>query len=240
MQADDAAPTSRGDSTREALVRAAIEAFGHDGFAAASTRAIAQAAGVNQALIGYHFGGKPGLYRAALEHIAAAVERRMGPVVAGIREELGVELPPFGAPSAGPRTPAAAIDPSGLIAALKQLLDGFVVLLTSAESAPWARLVLREQQDPSESFDILYGRIMRPLFEVAATLLANIRGGTPADPANRLLIVTLLGQVLVFRAARATVTRQMNWPVIGDAEAAAIRERIRQNVDAILNSESMR
>ena len=238
MQTDSTTPAGRGDSTRDALVQAAIEAFGHDGFGAASTRAIAQAAGVNQALIGYHFGGKPGLYRAALEHIATAVEQRMGPVIAGIRAELGVELPADGGATAG--IPVPAIDAAGRLAALKRLLDGLVVLLTSNESAPWARLVLREQQDPSEAFDILYSRVMRPLFDVAAGLVAGIRGGTAADPANRLLVVTLLGQVLVFRAARAAVTRQMNWPLIGDAEAAAIRERIRSNVDAILAPENPR
>ena len=40
---------SRGDQTREALVAAAMDIFGRDGFHAASTRAIARAAGANQA-----------------------------------------------------------------------------------------------------------------------------------------------------------------------------------------------
>ncbi|HET6470821.1 MAG TPA: TetR family transcriptional regulator, partial [Pseudomonadales bacterium] len=44
--------STRGDQTREALIDAAIEIFGRDGFRAASTRSIADAAGVNQALIG--------------------------------------------------------------------------------------------------------------------------------------------------------------------------------------------
>ena len=54
----------RGDITREAFIQAAIEIFGRDGFHAASTRAIAERAGANQALIGYHFRGKLGLYKA--------------------------------------------------------------------------------------------------------------------------------------------------------------------------------
>ena len=90
MSIDPAPPPARGDMTREALIQAAIEAFGRSGFDAASTRAIATAAGVNQALIGYHFRGKPGLYLAALQHIAAAVQQRMGPLVATISAELGL------------------------------------------------------------------------------------------------------------------------------------------------------
>src|SRR5215831_11931284 len=82
---------ARGEPTREALVRAAIEIFGRDGFDAASTRAISDAASVNQALIGYHFGGKPGLYLAALRFIAASVSARLGPLVDSIEAQLAAD-----------------------------------------------------------------------------------------------------------------------------------------------------
>ena len=82
--ADPTPTATRGEPTREALLRAAIDVFGRDGFDAASTRAISDAAGVNQALIGYHFGGKPGLYLAALRSIAASVSTRIGPLVESI------------------------------------------------------------------------------------------------------------------------------------------------------------
>ena len=72
--------SSRGDQTREALVDAATEIFGRDGFHAASTRSIADSASVNQALIGYHFGGKPGLYVAVFDRIIRRVEQYLGPV----------------------------------------------------------------------------------------------------------------------------------------------------------------
>ena len=91
--ADETAPAARGDTTREALVRAAIAIFGRDGFGAASTRAISEAAGVNQALIGYHFGGKPGLYRAAITFIADSVASRIGPLVTAIETELARDEP---------------------------------------------------------------------------------------------------------------------------------------------------
>src|SRR5574337_968183 len=78
--------STRGDHTREVLVDAAIEIFGRDGFRAASTRSIADAAGVNQALIGYHFGGKPGLYLAAFERITNAIEQHLLPVTRPIEE----------------------------------------------------------------------------------------------------------------------------------------------------------
>ncbi len=52
------AAMSRGDQTRESLLVAATKAFARDGYHAVSTRQIADLAQTNQALIGYHFGGK--------------------------------------------------------------------------------------------------------------------------------------------------------------------------------------
>ena len=60
--------------TRAALIAAAITTLRESGFAAASARRIAGAAGCNQALIFYHFGSVPDLLVAALEDISA---RRM-------------------------------------------------------------------------------------------------------------------------------------------------------------------
>jgi len=49
------------------IMDAAIPLFAQKGFAAVSVKQIAEAAGVNIALISYHFGGKENLYAAILE-----------------------------------------------------------------------------------------------------------------------------------------------------------------------------
>lgn len=54
-----------GADTREKLVHTALRLFAEKGFANTSTREISEAAGVNLASIGYYFGDKLGLYRAA-------------------------------------------------------------------------------------------------------------------------------------------------------------------------------
>jgi len=53
--------------SRDKLIEAATELFASKGFAAVSIREVSQQAGVNSALISYHFGGKEGLYTAVLE-----------------------------------------------------------------------------------------------------------------------------------------------------------------------------
>jgi AcrR family transcriptional regulator len=57
--------------TRQRIVEAALETLKRDGFAGASSRAIARAGGFNQALIFYHFGTLDALLLAALDHTSA-------------------------------------------------------------------------------------------------------------------------------------------------------------------------
>jgi AcrR family transcriptional regulator len=52
--------------TRQRILETALHLFSQGGYDKTSVRDIAQAAQVNVAAISYHFGGKPGLYRAAL------------------------------------------------------------------------------------------------------------------------------------------------------------------------------
>ena len=57
-----------GDSgTREAILTAAKDAFSAQGYTATSLRSVARAAGVDPSLVTHFFGGKAGLFEAALE-----------------------------------------------------------------------------------------------------------------------------------------------------------------------------
>jgi AcrR family transcriptional regulator len=67
-------PVSRGDRTRRQLIEGALETLKQEGFAGATSRAIARVGGFNQALIFYHFGGVEPLLLAALD---ATSEERM-------------------------------------------------------------------------------------------------------------------------------------------------------------------
>jgi AcrR family transcriptional regulator len=80
------AESSSAAETRQALVRAAIEALKEEGYAGASAREIARRAGCNQGLVFYHFGSVANLLLAALDavsetrrlHYQAAVDRAQG------------------------------------------------------------------------------------------------------------------------------------------------------------------
>lgn len=58
---------TRGEDTRRRILEAALEIFAAQGYEGASTRALAERAGVNLPAIQYYFGSKEGLYLAVLE-----------------------------------------------------------------------------------------------------------------------------------------------------------------------------
>jgi len=218
------ATQSRSEVTRAALIQAATEAFARAGFDAVSTRDIAAAAEVHPALIGYHFGGKEGLYLAVFEHIAATVEQRIGPALDQIEQMLA---------SRGGKNDAAA----RAMASLGKLCDAMVAMLADPGSGPWAALIMREQQAPTAAFDLVYERFMR---RVLATMTQLVRTADPTRDAleARLTVVALLGQMVVFRVARAGVMRHLEWRSVGPEEQAQMQAMIRRHLAAILGQPS--
>jgi AcrR family transcriptional regulator len=70
-------------ATRQALLRAAAELFSERGFDGVPIEDLADRAGVNKALISYHFRGKRGLYLAVLESGFAEMAARLEAIEAG-------------------------------------------------------------------------------------------------------------------------------------------------------------
>ena len=216
----------RGEATRQRLVTTAIEIFGRDGFHAAGTREIARQAGVNQALIGYHFGGKEQLYLAAMEHIATQIKRRLAPVA----DEIDENLERLHKAAAG----GGKVPRETYLDLLLRFTDGFVHMLVEEDSSSWARMILREQQSPTPAFDILFDSIMNKLLRLATTLAARIRGIDPLSEEARLLTLTIFGQIIVFRVSRAAVLKYMAWNNYSAHELGLIQQQIRHNISILL------
>lgn len=58
------------DDTRQRILKAAAQVFAEDGYARATTRALAAAAGVNEVTLFRHFGNKENLFAAVIEQFA--------------------------------------------------------------------------------------------------------------------------------------------------------------------------
>jgi TetR/AcrR family transcriptional regulator len=81
-QEADERPEATG-GTRDAVFRAAALEFGEGGYEAARVDAIADRAGVNKAMLYYHFGSKDALYREVLRDTFLAVSTRAAAVADG-------------------------------------------------------------------------------------------------------------------------------------------------------------
>jgi TetR/AcrR family transcriptional regulator len=68
---------TRAGAGRTRLIDAALHEFAAVGFEAASTRAIATAAGMHQPQINYYFGSKLGLWKAAMESLFAELDESL-------------------------------------------------------------------------------------------------------------------------------------------------------------------
>lgn len=211
----------RGEEARQALIAAAIESFGKHGFDAVSTRSIAHAAGINQAMISYYFGGKEGLYLSAVEHIADSLSERLAAVSEGVMAERR-RLDRSGEAS-----------PAEYLQLIYRITDRMVEVMTAEETRAWSRIIIREQQDPSPAFEVLYERFMGRIVAPTAQLLAAASGNKQAGKRERLRVITILGQVLVFRVSNAAVLRLMGWRRLGRREIRQIQKLIRANVEAI-------
>ena len=79
--------------TKEKLLDAAEKLFARTGYHGTSLRAITRAAGVDLALVNYHFGGKQGLFEAVIERRGAVLNEERLRRLAEIRRQAAPQPP---------------------------------------------------------------------------------------------------------------------------------------------------
>ncbi|MET4665568.1 CerR family C-terminal domain-containing protein [Sphingomonas sp. PvP056] len=199
---------------QQRLLDIAIAEFGAKGLEGASTRGIAKAAGTAMSSITYHYGGKEGLYLAAADHIAAQIGAHMAPAL-----ELGALSPGMTASAA--RT------------AIQHILARFIETMGTKNSA-FSLFIVREQMEPTEAFDRIYGGLMGKLLETIVELVRIATGRN--DPfACEVAVLTLMGQIVMLRASRATALKLLRRPSLDADALTALAARIAANTDAILD-----
>lgn len=207
----------RGDATRDRLLAAAIDVFGRYGFDAATTRALADAAGVNLQAIGYYFGGKEGLYLAAADHIAQSVASHVGTV----RDRLEDRI-------AQPTGADGGLSTADAEAMLGDILAALAGLFTSRQSEAWVRFMVREQMAPTEAFERVYTNAMKPILELVGRLVGHLLGEEPASEHVRLRALSLVGGLLVLRVAQGAVEAHLGWKTFGTRETDAVQHLARE------------
>jgi TetR/AcrR family transcriptional regulator, regulator of cefoperazone and chloramphenicol sensitivity len=209
---------SRTDVTKNKMLEVAVDAFGIAGYEGVSTRELADRAGVNLGAIRYHFGDKKGLYQSAVQYVADGLRERMSPTLQEVDR----------------RVTRAGISREELMDLLCQLLSGFASqLLRPGISDSWARLLIREQMDPTESFAILYS-VMRLVTEGTALIVGKILDAPKDSEDVRIRTMALLGQAIVFRSHRAAALRFVGWKNLGPREIFKVQAVVSNQCRAIL------
>jgi len=213
----------RGEDTRRRLIETAIEIFAIHGYEGASTRALAERAGVNLPAIQYYFGNKEGLYRAAVEHIIGHIEQRMAPIGAKVREALARGKP----------------TPKTLLSLLCELLAIFVATVAEKDNPESRRLFFaRAELEDTAALDPLQECAMRQVLRPCAALVGRLVG-RPAD--HREVVartLTLLGQVTIFcnKGAR----KALAWDDFSSDRVALIQRLVREHTVAIFKGKGGR
>jgi TetR/AcrR family transcriptional regulator, regulator of cefoperazone and chloramphenicol sensitivity len=203
---------------RARLLDAAAEIFGTYNLEGATTRQLAERAGVNQAAIPYYFGGKEGLYLATVEHFFSVHAPKVGAVVAQVE----------------PRLAAKDIDREEALNLLRNLLEQLLeVLLRQQTNRSFGRIIIREQMQPTKAFDLIYERVIRRVHETISALLAIVLDQQADDRTVILRAQMIVGQILVFLSGRETICRRLNLTGYTDEEFAEIKAALHEQLDLL-------
>jgi AcrR family transcriptional regulator len=200
---------ARGAESRERQIVVAAELFASRGFNGVSVRDVAAAADVNVAAISYHFGGKQGLYQAALERLM----EEMAPVGRPVIEHIN------GIFAEGP--------PDKLV--LRETME-FVVrhilsTMLSGDLPQWVtQTVLREFQQPTPDYRPMLDERVLPLHQAIRRVVAAALDIDGATPNAILLSHAVMGQIMVFAATRRVVLEELSWDDFSDGRLEQVIE----------------
>jgi len=216
------ATQARGAATRRRLIETATLAFAELGYEGASTRLLAERAGVHLPAIPYHFGSKEGLYRAVVEDIAAFIAAQMAPVSKRVAATLARRQVPR----------------RDLVGLLVELLDVFVAMVFEsqrrhgkAQTEARKLFIARAEIENVPALESLYDTMRKCVGEPCAGLIGRLTGKPPQDQATLLRMAALLGQVTVF--CNKPALRTLGWRDVTKARLRAVQTLAREQTRAL-------
>lgn len=208
----------RGEETRGRILDAALELFAASGFEGASTRTIAERAGVNLPAIQYYFGSKEGLYRAVVEQFSQEMQAGVAPIAERIRAELA------SGQSARRRLVTLLCDMLDIVIAL--ILDDGVPNRESRQ-----KFFARMEVEPNAAVDALQDDMIRYVCEPCCAIIGRLIDRPPRDEQVLLHAMTIIGQAKIF--CGWGTNRVLHWDTIGEARVRSAQSVVRQHIQAI-------
>jgi len=203
----------RGEETRARIVEAAVEVFGERGYDRASTRDIANAAGVNAPAIQYYFDGKEGVYLACVEHLIVLLWRKMSGCVEAAESALA----------------DAEVTDQGLIEVSLGILGTVVsTIQDSPQTAAWRAFMDRHQAGlcPESATTAFDERFKARIGTVIRLLIARLSGLAVEDERTVIHSMALFTQGLAFRVQKPKLLKALGWTDVNQKEMELVRDVI--------------
>ncbi len=174
-------------SARERIIETATDIFGENGYKSTTIRMIAGRAEVNVAAVNYYFGDKQGLYAEVIEAIFSRGFSRYPSILADQQSTASPEE------------------------RLRQFIRGTIYRLVSPDGwggiAGTGRLVVKEMLEPTEAFNKVVDKYIRPHKDVLVGILKEIVGDTVPEKKILLSVVSILGQCIYYAAGKNVIAR---------------------------------
>ena len=210
---------ARGAATRAQIVTAALRVFAEEGYARASTRQIARAAGVNPPALQYYFDSKDGLHEACAAFIVESADSVLRPTMQAAEAALHAS-------------------PSQAVEALCDVLDALLDASLSARKSPdWARFSARVQAEQAgPAYPLIREGLIAPIQALATRLVAVALSRETAEGETRLRAAMVLSQVSAFHIHGGSTLQMLDWPDFDGARRDHVKALLRAHTRAALTA----
>ncbi len=205
--------------SKTTLLYSALKEFAQNGFWGATTRDIANRANINISSILYYFGGKKGIYTAALKNIVETVNAKTQNLT--LRYEEVIKHPE---------------DYQGARELLKDSFNLFLELICGEElSKDMKTVFLSEYSRPTEDFNILYDGLILPFHKRMSDLMVQAGQGKISLQDAYLYTFPIFAQLFVFSSRKETICKFMNWTEYTQEEIKRLQSYMQGQIEALLD-----
>ena len=211
-----------GDETSARIIEAALTLFGEQGYEGASTREIAELAGVNAPALNYYFKSKEGLYNACIEYMVEQIWAFLAPTIEEAQAQLG-----------------ARPDTEQLIETFCSIQSKIAeFMLVSNRTNSWRKFYAREQAGlgPSAGEEVISQRIGQRLIGVTSGIISRLMGPQVSQEECILRSMTLTGQLLAFHLTRNSSLKALDWDVLTPQRYAMLMKIVLEQTVTLLRA----
>jgi AcrR family transcriptional regulator len=199
---------ARTQATRSLLISSGLQLLAEKGWRDATCRKVAQQAGVNHALVNYHFGGLDGLLDAVFDSCTARLRESVLPVLTQFEKRLA-------------ETPR-----KNLQKFMREFLPELFDVLAGKEARQFLDMLSGQHKGHTSAYKLLQHRVLVPLHQALTRFAAKARGIPFESLEAGVLGHLALTQVMAFFRGGYPVCRHMGWKHIPEGMEKVVDETV--------------